>query len=321
MTVKNMAIIVSGSLVYDHIMNFPDSFKNHIMPEQIHILNVCFMVDKVEKSWGGTAGNIAYTIKMLGGDPLLVSAVGKDGGDYLKHFKKNEIGTEYIKMDEKQLTASAFITTDADDNQITAFFNGPLGLAQEVELAAVKKDVKLALISPTHKDTMIKHMLDCKERGFKTVFDPGQQITAFSDVELKKMISAAYFVVGNDYEIKLLQERTGWDASEILKNTKVLITTLGERGSVVSTSEGEIVEAGSCAPNSFDDPTGAGDSYRAGFFVGYEMGRDWKTCAQMGGVAASYAIETFGTQEFNFSKEEFCARYEKAFGEKISLSI
>lgn len=289
------------------------------MPEQIHILNVCFMVDKVEKSWGGTAGNIVYTMKLLGGDPLLVSAVGKDGKDYLKHFKKNGISTKYVKEDKSRLTASAFITTDADDNQITAFFNGPLDLASEVELAAIKEQPKLALISPTHKDTMIKHMLDCQERGFKTVFDPGQQITAFNEAELKKMISAAYFVVGNDYEIKLLQERTGWDATEILKNTHVLITTLGERGSVVATTEGEMVEAKSCRPNSFDDPTGAGDSFRAGFFVGYELGRDWKTCAQMGSVAASYAIETFGTQEFVFTKEDFCVRYEKAFGEQIDL--
>ncbi|HLD34845.1 MAG TPA: PfkB family carbohydrate kinase, partial [Patescibacteria group bacterium] len=179
----------------------------------------------------------------------------------------------------------------------------------------------LALISPTHKDTMIKHMLDCQERGFRTVFDPGQQITAFNEAELKKMISAAHFVVGNDYEIKLLQKRTGWSAEEILKNTKVLITTLGEQGSIISTAGGEIVEAKSCPPNSFDDPTGAGDSYRAGFFVGYELGYDWKICAQMGGVAASYAIETFGTQEFSFTKEDFCTRYEKTFGQKISLMI
>lgn len=291
------------------------------MPDQIHILNVCFMVDKVEKSWGGTAGNIAYTMKLLGGEPLLVSAVGKDGKDYLEHFKKHGISTNYIKEDKSRLTASAFITTDADDNQITAFFNGPLELASEIELAAVKEQPKLALISPTHKDTMIKHMLDCRERGFKTIFDPGQQMTAFNEAELKKMISAAHFVIGNDYEIKLLQERTGWDTAEILKNTKVLITTLGERGSVVTTAEGEVIEAKSCPPNSFDDPTGAGDSFRAGFFVGYELGYDWKTCAQMGSVAASYAIETFGTQEFTFTKEEFCVRYEKAFGTKISLAV
>lgn len=314
-----MSILISGSLVHDQIMNFPDCFKNHIMPEQIHILNVSFVVDKLERSWGGTAGNIAYTMKLLGADPLIVSAVGKDGGEYLDHFKKYGMSIEYILEDKQQMTASAHITTDADDNQITAFFGGPLNLAKNVELTAMKEELSLAIISPTHKDTMIKHMLDARERGVKAVFDPGQQITAFNEAELKKMISLAYFVIGNDYEMKLMQDKTGWSAEEILKNTKVLITTMGEKGSVISTAEGEIVEAPVCAPLSFDDPTGAGDSYRAGFFVGYEQGYSYKTCAQMGAVAASYAIETFGTQAHEFTKKEFCDRYQKAFNEKISL--
>lgn len=314
-----MSIVISGSLVHDHIMNFPDSFKNHIMPEQIHILNVSFAVDRLEKSWGGTAGNIAYSIKLLGGEPILVSAIGKDGAEYLKHFKKNKISTKYILEDKDRMTASAYITTDADDNQITAFFGGPLEMAREVELAALKGRPSVALISPTHKDVMLKHLLDCREKGIKAVFDPGQQITSFTEIELKKMIGLSHFVIGNDYEIKLLEERTGWNTQEILKNAKVLITTLGERGSAVATAEGELVEVGVCPPQSFDDPTGAGDAYRAGFFVGFESGYDWKTCAQMGATAASYSIETFGTQTHKFTKKEFCDRYEKAFGEGISL--
>ncbi len=313
-----MSILVSGSLVYDHIMNFPDSFKNHIMPEQIHILNVCFMVDKLERSWGGTAGNIAFTMKMLGGEPLLLSVLGKDGRDYLEFIKEFEIKTDYILLDKKKATASAYITTDADDNQITAFFGGPLALAKDKKIADfIKEKFSLAIISPTDKEVMMQHLKECKEMGVKTIFDPGQQITAFSEIELKKMISQSEFVIGNDYEIKLLQERTGWSEEEILKNTNVLIITLGEHGSVIKTADGETVSAGVCAPKSFDDPTGAGDSYRAGFFVGYEKGLDWKTCAQMGSVAASYAIETYGTQEHKFTEEEFCQRYEKAFKEKL----
>lgn len=313
-----MAILVSGSLVYDHIMNFPDSFKNHIMPEQIHILNVCFMVDRLERSWGGTAGNIAFTMKMLGGEPLLYSVLGKDGRDYRDYMQEFGIKTDYILTDKKRATATAYITTDADDNQITGFFGGPLAMAKDQRIVdVVKEKFNLALISPTDKEVMMQHLKECKEMGVKAVFDPGQQMTAFSEIELKKMISQAEFVIGNDYEIKLLQERTGWSEEEILKNTNVLITTLGERGSVVKTSDGETITAGVCAPLSFDDPTGAGDSYRAGFFVGYEKGLDWKTCAQMGSVAASYAIETYGTQEHKFTKEEFCQRYEKAFKEKL----
>lgn len=314
-----MSILVSGSLVYDHIMNFPDSFKNHILPDSIHILNVCFIVDRLEKSWGGTAGNIAYTIKLLGNEPTIVSSLGKDGEEYLKHFKKNKINIDHIKVDEKQFTASAHITTDADDNQITAFFGGPLDLAGGINLQDTKEEFSLAIISPTQKEVMIKHMKECSEMGIKTMFDPGQQITAFNESELQKMISQAHFVIGNDYEIKLLQERTGWDTNEILKNTKVLIITLGEKGSLIKTAEGEEVSVGPCHPVSFDDPTGAGDAFRAGFLVGYELGYNWKMCGQIGSVAASYAIETYGTQAHTFTKEEFCERYKHAYDETLNL--
>lgn len=315
-----MAILVSGSLVYDHIMNFPDSFKNHILPDQLHILNVCFMVDKLERSWGGTAGNIAFTMKMLGGEPLVLSVLGKDGRDYLEYLKESGIKTNYILSDKKQSTASAYITTDADDNQITGFFGGPLGQAKERKISeVVKEKFSLAIISPTDKEVMMQHLKECKEMGIKTVFDPGQQITAFNEIELKKMVSQADFVIGNDYEIKLLSDRTGWSEKEILENTEFLVITLGEQGSIIKTAEGETITAGICPPLSFDDPTGAGDAYRAGFFVGYEKGKDLKTCGQMGAVAASYAIETYGTQEHKFTPAEFCERYEKTFKEKIAF--
>src|SRR3989338_10588318 len=312
-----MSIIISGSLVYDHIMNFPDSFKNHILPDQIHILNVAFMIDRLEKSWGGTAGNIAHTAKLLGAEPIIISAVGKDGKEYLEHFKEAGITTDFIKTDKTQLTASDYITTDNEDNQITAFYGGPLGLGGDVHVHNIKEAVKIALISPTQKSVMIQHLNESRERGLTVVFDPGQQITAFNELELQKMIGQSDFVVGNDYEIKLLQQRTGWDAREILQNAKVLITTLGEHGSVITTREGETIEAKACIPASFDDPTGAGDAYRAGFFVGYEKGLDLKTCAQIGSVAASYAIETYGTQEHRFTMNEFEDRYQKTYQEKL----
>ncbi|MCX6780120.1 MAG: carbohydrate kinase family protein, partial [Candidatus Magasanikbacteria bacterium] len=267
-----------------------------------------------ERSWGGTAGNIAFTMKMLGGEPLVLSVLGKDGRDYLEYLKESGIKTDYIFSDPKQATATAYITTDADDNQITGFFGGPLGQAKERTIVdTIKEKFDLAIIAPTDKEVMMHHLKECKEMGIKTVFDPGQQITAFSEIELKKMISESEFVIGNDYEIKLLQDRTGWSAKEILENTEYLIVTLGEKGSIIQTAQGETIEAGVCPPLSFDDPTGAGDAYRAGFFVGYEKGKDLKTCAQMGAVAASYAIETYGTQQHKFTKQEFCERYETTF--------
>jgi adenosine kinase len=316
-----MAILVSGSLAYDYIMNFPDSFRNHILPHQLHILSVCFTVDRLERGWGGTGGNIVYTLKLLGDDPLIVSVVGKDGQAYLEYLKKNGIASGNIIEDDQLYTASAHITTDRDNNQVTAFYNGPLERAQEISVYDLKQKFTLAIIAPTAKEVMMRHIKECQELGIPAVFDPGQQITTFNDVELRSVISQSAFVIGNDYEIKLLQERTGWDAAEILKNVPVMITTLGERGSIVTTSDGDEFDIKPCPPESVDDPTGAGDAYRAGFFVGVEKGFDYQTCGQMGSVAASYAVESYGTQHHQFTAKEFCKRYEKTYGQALELKI
>lgn len=314
-----MAILVSGSLAYDHIMNFPDSFKNHILPEQIHILNVCFTVEKLQKSWGGTAGNIAFTLQLLGGEPIIVSALGSDGADYLAHFKRLGLDTSYVLTAPDQLTASAYITTDVDDNQITAFYNGPLHLPRDRDLSALRQRVKLALISPTNKNVMITHLRQAKQLGWTTIFDPGQQLPMFSPTELWQLIGATDVIIGNDYEIKLLEERSGWSTLKMLESAHTLVTTLGDQGSVITTRGGATIEVAPCPPASVDDPTGAGDAYRAGFCVGLERGQPLKTCGQIGSVAASYAIETYGTQAHTFTKKEFAERYEKTYRENVTI--
>lgn len=313
-----MKILISGSLAYDFVMDFPDSFKNHIMPDSLHILNVCFMIDKLNKGWGGTAGNIAYNFSLLGMEPEVVSAIGRDGKDYIERLKKVGVGTDNILRDEEKFTSSAYITTDKDDNQITAFYNGPLGLAEKININSLSNDYKLVLISPTQKNVMLKHLKESKEKGIETVFDPGQQITAFNEQELQQAVGNSSFIIGNDYEIKLLLEKTGFKMDDILQTVKAVIITLGEKGSMIVTAT-EKIEVGVCVPQSIDDPTGAGDAYRAGFFTGYLLGFDFRVCGQMGAVAAAYAIEKYGTQAHVFSKEEFCARYEKQFKEKIIL--
>lgn len=315
-----MPILISGSLVHDHIMNFPDEFKNYIRPDKTHVINVCFTVESLRKSWGGTAGNIAFTLKMLGLEPVIVSALGKDGDEYANYLCGRKIGLEHVLTDSKTPTATAYITTDANDNQIIALYEGPLSLAEGISVRDIKEIPSLAIISAAGKKVMEKHLKEAWELGIKTVFDPSRQVDVFSQIELQKMISQSYFVIGNDYEMEMLRAKTEWSDEEILKNAKVLITTLGDKGSVIKTAEGETIEVGSCPPQSFDDPTGAGDAYRAGFFAGYELGYNWKTCGQMGSVAASYAIETFGTQEYEFNKEEFCGRYKKNYNEEINLT-
>ena len=315
-----MSIFISGSLAYDYIMDFPDSFKNHILPDQIHILNVCFTVDKLEKNFGGTAGNIAYTVKLLGGDPVLVSSLGTDAEEYLMYLEKQGISTKYTHVSHGKLTASAHITTDKDDNQITAFYNGAAGDAATPGVADIKETPQLAIIGPTHKDIMMRHAKECFEKNIPIVFDPGQVMTALSPQELMLLIGQAKFLIGNDYEMKLLEEKTGWKGAALFDHVDVLITTLGDHGSVIAKKDATI-EVEPCPPRSADDPTGAGDAYRAGFFTAYVNGHDLKTCGQMGSVAAAYAIEHYGTQNHRFTMEEFTQRYEETYREALRLSV
>lgn len=312
-----MAIAISGSLVYDYIMNFPDTFRNHILPDQLHILSVSFVVDRLERGFGGTGGNIAYTIKLLGGQPLLVSAIGKDDEAYIEHFQTMHIPTDHIIRDPNMMTASAHITTDVDDNQITAFFPGPLKDAQSIDMG--KLPANIVLISPTHKDAMVAHLNQAADSGKTVIFDPGQQITAFNGLELTKLISRSDYLIGNDYEMKLIEDRIGKSTKELMGSNTTLIVTLGGRGSLLTTPTGETLEIAPCAPKSVDDPTGAGDAYRAGLTVALEKGLPLKTCAQVGSLAATFAIEKYGTQAHNFTKEEFAARYTQCYGETIDL--
>jgi len=313
-----MSILISGTVAYDYIMDFPDSFKNHILPDQIHILNVCFTVDKLSKNYGGTAANIAYTIKLLGGEPIVFSPVGPDGKEYVDYLKNKGVNTNYIFTTEEKLTGSAHITTDKDDNQITAFYNGAHAEAAKLNIGDVKEKIDLVLISPTQKDAMIKHAKECYDAKIPFVFDPGQQIPALSAQELMAIIGQAKFLIGNDYEMKLIEEKTGWDGREILNHVETLITTLGNRGSIITTKD-KIMEIPPCPPRSTDDPTGAGDAYRAGFFTAYTNGHDLKTCGQAGSVSATYAVENYGTQNHTFTREEFTERYEETYKEKINL--
>jgi len=316
---KFMSVLVSGSLAYDYIMDFPDSFKHHILPEQIHILNVCFVVDQLRKNFGGCAGNIAYTMKLLGAEPLMLSTLGKDANEYLEHFKKNNLNIDYIKVIDNKMTSSAHITTDKDDNQIIAYHNGAGDEAVNLAIGEIKSDIELAIIAPTKKEAMIKHAKECFEKKIPFVFDPSHQLTAFTAQELMMLIGQAKFYIANDYEMKLTQEKIGWDMNELLKHTEIIITTLGERGSVITTRE-KTIEVGVCPAVSVEDPTGAGDAYRAGFFTAYTKGYDLKTCAQVGAVCSTYTVEKYGTQTHNFTLEEFGERYQEAFGEEINLS-
>ena len=313
------SILVSGSLVYDRIMDFPGRFKDHILSENVHILNVSFVVNRLIASRGGTAGNIAYTIKLLGEDPLIVGALGMDGTDYFDHFARMKINTKYISRDKKCLTSSCHIVTDKDDNQINGFFSG-IAPEQTPRISNIKEKASVAIISPAHKEVMKRHMRECSKIGIMTVFDPGQQITTFTPAELREMINIADIVIGNDYEIKVIGERTGWSNEEIVRRSGMLVITLGGKGStILQNGEGEI-KIPPCRARKILDPTGAGDAYRSGFLVGLVNGYSLKIAGRMGSVAASYAIETSGTQEHTFTKAGFWTRYKKTYGKSTKIS-
>jgi len=312
-----MSILISGSLAYDYIMDFPDSFKNHILPDQIHILNVCFVVDKMQKNFGGCAGNVGYTMNLLKTNPIIFSPLGSDFNDYLNWLKKNNLKIDYIPTIKDKMTSAAYITTDKDDNQIIAYYNGAADNAIELNISDVKEKIDLVLITPTKKEAMIKHAKECYDKKIPFVFDPSHQLTAFTPQELMATIGQATFYIANDYEMKLTEEKTGMTAKDMLDHMEAVIITLGEKGSKIITKNEEIdVEV--CPAESVDDPTGAGDAYRAGFFSAYVLGQDFKTCGEVGAVAATYAIEHYGTQNHNFTVEEFKNKYRKAFGKDLN---
>ncbi len=200
-----MSILISGSLAYDYIMDFPDSFKNHILPEQIHILNVCFVVDKMQKNFGGCAGNMAYTMKLLGAEPLIFAPLGSDANDYLNWIKQNNLETKYIPIVKEKMTSAAYITTDKDDNQIIAYYNGAADKAIDLRVGDVKEKIDLALITPTKKEAMLKHAKECYDKKIPFLFDPSHQLTAFTPQELMATLGMAKFYIANDYEMKLTQ--------------------------------------------------------------------------------------------------------------------
>ncbi len=302
----NHSVLVSGSLAYDRIMNFPDHFKNHIMPDKIHILNVSFVVETVEERFGGTAGNIAYNLALLGENPRLVSAVGEDFAPYKKHLEENGIDISHITVIPDKKTAFASIITDLDDNQIAAFYAGALDDAPIP--AHIPRDAEIAIVSPESKDIMIERVRLYQTGGLRYVFDPAQQLPRFSGEELRQCAKGAYLVIGNDYEIGLFEQKTGWSIKEIAKHSELVVVTYGEKGSRVYAENGaKSVDIRAVAPDKFIDPTGAGDAYRAGFVAGLLNEKSLEECGRLASQIAAKAICYYGAQEHRFTREEVSA--------------
>ena len=307
-----MKTLITGSMAFDTIMVFEDHFKNHILPDQTHILNVSFLVPQMTRFYGGCAGNIAYTLKLLGGDPVIMATVGEDFGPYQRYLADRGLTSSHIKVIKDSFTAQAFITTDIANNQINAFHPGAMNDAHQNHVSDAA-EIAFGIISPDGADAMIQHAHEFDEQNIPFIFDPGQQLPRFDGEQLRTFISQATYAVVNDYESELLMDRTGLSCEEIAAQLDAFVITRGAEGSEVY-SQGEVHHVPAASISQAVDPTGCGDAYRAGVLYGLTLGKDWKTCAQLGSVCGAIKIEHHGTQSHHFTVEQFAQRYADSFG-------
>ncbi|HID48191.1 MAG TPA: carbohydrate kinase family protein [Chromatiales bacterium] len=306
-----MSALICGSFAFDTIMVFHDKFRNHILPDQVHILNVSFLVPEMRREFGGCAGNIAFNLKLLGEDPLPMGTVGTDFGPYAEWMAQCGIDHRYVKQTETY-TARAYITTDEDDNQITAFHPGAMNLSHETSVLDTE-GVTLGIVAPDGRDGMLLHAEQFVETGIPFMFDPGQGLPMFDGAELLDFVDKATWVALNDYEAQLMEERTGKSPHELAEMVEALIVTRGSKGSHIYTARHrhDIPVATATAVN---DPTGCGDAYRAGLLYGLLHELDWETTGRIASLMGAIKIESHGTQNHRFTRDEFFDRFHESFG-------
>jgi adenosine kinase len=303
-------------MAFDTIMVFQDKFKNHILADKVHMLSVAFLVPELRREFGGCAGNIAYNLKLLGEEPLMMATVGQDFGPYQQWLEQCAIRTDYVKVLDDQYTAQAYITTDEDDNQITAFHPGAMNEAHRNAIADVDERIQVGIVSPDGKVGMQQHAEQFVEAGIEFIFDPGQGLPMFDGAELSAFIDQASWVTVNDYEAQLMQERTGLTLEAIAEQVKALIVTQGGEGSTIYT-DGGVMTIPAAPVGELQDPTGCGDAYRAGLLYGLMNDLDWATTGRIASLLGAIKIEQKGTQNHRFSLSEFKARYQQSFGQSF----
>jgi adenosine kinase len=304
--------LICGSMAYDTIMVFRDRFKNHILPEKIHMLNVAFLVPDMRREFGGCAGNIAYSLAMLEGQPLIMATVGGDAQPYFERLAQLRLDPTHVRRVEETFTAQAFITTDLDDNQITAFHPGAMNFSHQNSVTDAA-DIALGIVAPDGRDGMLQHAREFAQAGIPFIFDPGQGLPMFNGGELMAFIDQAAYVTVNDYEGQLLQERTGQSLEALAKRVRALIVTRGAEGSTIF-ADGRQLAIPSVKPQAMVDPTGCGDAYRAGLLYGIVRGMDWVTTGRLASLIGAIKIASRGGQNHRFDRAEIEARYKEAFG-------
>ena len=312
-----MNTLICGSMAFDTIMVFQDQFKKHILPDQIHILNVAFLVPQMRREFGGCAGNIAYNLQLLGGNPLIMATVGDDFETYVTRLAKLGLSQKHIRLIPETYTGQAFITTDLDDNQITAFHPGAMSFSEKNSVADAT-DVTLGIVSPDGRSGMLQHAREFHEAGIPFVFDPGQGMPMFDGGELLNFVEQADYVTVNDYEAKLLQDKTGQSIEALAQRTRALIVTLGAKGSVIY-SEGKEINIPAAAPTEVIDPTGCGDAYRAGVLHGIQQGWDWESTGRLASLMGAIKIASRGGQNHTPTRDELSDLFKKHFDYSIKL--
>jgi len=310
-----MKIVVTGSIAYDYLMSFPGAFTEHILPEHIERVSLSFLVDSMDKRRGGCAPNIAYTLALLGERPVLMASAGQDFGEYRAWLEAAGVDTSHVLQVHDKFTASFFCSTDRHNNQIASFYTGAMANAGELSFRTVK-GCGFAILSPNHPAAMVQYADECRTLGIPYIFDPGQQCTSMSGDELREGLVGATILICNDYEFELLKQRTGLGEADILRQTEALIVTRGEKGSSVMTRS-ERTDVAAVKPSRIVDPTGVGDAFRGGLLKGIALGLPYGLAAQLGSVAATYAMEHLGGQSHAYTWTEFKQRYEVHFQGKL----
>jgi adenosine kinase len=312
-----MKIVVTGSIAYDYLMSFPGKFTEHFLPEHMNRVSLSFLVDTMDKRRGGCAPNIAYTLALLGERPRLMATAGEDFGEYRAWLEAAGVDTSMTKQIDGKFCASFFCSTDVDNNQIASFYTGAMADAGQLSFWTAR-DCGLAIISPNDPGAMVQYAEECRTLNIPFIFDPGQQCARMAGEELRDGVTGATMVIVNDYELELLRQKTGLDESDLLTVAKALVVTRGEHGSSILTREGR-VDVSAVTPERIVDPTGVGDAFRGGFLKGMARGAGYPVCAQIGSVAATYALEHLGGQSHAYSWPEFLLRYETHFGAEAGL--
>ncbi|MEK7060877.1 MAG: PfkB family carbohydrate kinase [Patescibacteria group bacterium] len=313
-----MNILVTGSLGFDYIMDFSGRFADRIMPDKLHKISLSFLADKLTKNLGGTAGNIAYTLKLLGLEPTIIAFAGNDFIEYKQFLDKHQIATNGIRIVSDEPTSSYHVVTDRDDNQIGAFYIGASKYNKELSLQQSEKP-HFVVIGPNDPAAVKKYVNECREFGYRYLYDPAFQIDNFTPEELRFATEGAEILIGNDYEIALIEQKLGVSHEELLvMGPKVVITTIGGKGSIIE-ARNDAIHIKSAKVKNVSDPTGAGDAYRGGFLAGYLRGFNLLICGQMGSVAAAYTVEKYGTVTHHYTKKDFIKRYQENYGASLVL--